>query len=68
MRHGPSRGELWFRLALGLAGLALMAVAIVVRGGELRGSIAIVEVVLVAGLVCGGTVLHALWHLFRRDR
>lgn len=61
--NGPTRNELWFRLAFSLFGLALLTVAILVRG--IANSAALVEVVGIAGLFFGGTAIwaaHKLWH------
>lgn len=60
--NGPTRNELWFRLAFSLFGLALLTVAILVRG--IANSAALVEVVGIAGLFFGGTAIwavHKLW-------
>lgn len=64
-KFGPSRGELIFRAALSAFGLALLAVALVVRG--LPDGPAIVEVVGVAGVLFGGSLIHAIWKLIRKD-
>ncbi|KNG92334.1 hypothetical protein [Pseudaestuariivita atlantica] len=61
MGHGPTRGELLFRLAFSLAGLVLLAVALFVRGVP-QGP-ALVEVVVVAGGFFGGTAVWTLWKL-----
>ncbi|WP_439123484.1 hypothetical protein [Marivita sp.] len=58
----PTRNELWFRLLFSLAGLALLVVAVMVRG--ISNSAALVEVVGIAGLFFGGTAAWAarkLW-------
>lgn len=65
MKYGPSRRELWFRLAFSVAGLALMAVAVSVRSPT---GPAWVEVVGFAGLFFGGTALWTLWQLFGGPR
>jgi xanthosine utilization system XapX-like protein len=59
-RFGPSRGELKFRLAVSILGLALMGFALTHRG--LPSGPAIVEVVGMAGLFFGGT---AIWTIRR---
>jgi hypothetical protein len=53
-RFGPSRGELWFRLIFSLCGLAIMVFALIYRG---IGGIAWIEVVLIASVFFGGTVI-----------
>jgi hypothetical protein len=63
-RYGPGRGELWFRLAFSLAGLVLLAVAVVVRGFPTGP--AMVEVGGIAGLFLGGTVVWAARRLILR--
>lgn len=62
MRHGPGRGELWFRLAFSLGGLALMAFALIRHGAS---GLAWVEVVGVSALFFGGTAGWALWKLVK---
>jgi hypothetical protein len=64
-KFGPSRGELLFRLAVSLAGLALLAAALMLRG--LPEGPGFVEVVGVAGLFFGGTAVLSLRALLRRD-
>ena len=64
-RFGPSRGELKFRAAVSVAGLALLGVALAVRG--LPSGPAIVEVVGLAGLMFGGSLVHSVWKLWKRD-
>jgi xanthosine utilization system XapX-like protein len=66
MKYGPSRGELKFRLAVSLAGLALMLFALFYRG--IPSGPAFVEVVGMAGLFFGGTAVWSAWQLRRRDR
>jgi xanthosine utilization system XapX-like protein len=66
VKYGPSRGELKFRLAASLAGLALMIVALVYRG--LPAGPALVEVMGIAGLFFGGTAIWSGWRLMTRDR
>jgi hypothetical protein len=60
MKHGPTRGDLRFRLAFSLAGLALMAYALSRHG--VRG-MAWFEIVVFAGAFFGGTALWTLWKL-----
>ena len=61
MNFGPSRGELWFRLAAGVAGTA--AVIAAVAFGDL--DIAAVEVVAIAGAFFGGSAVWSAWRLWR---
>ena len=63
-RFGPTRGELKFRLAVSLGGLALMAVALVYRG--VPTGPAFVEVVGIAGLFFGGTAIWSARQLLRK--
>ena len=63
VRTGPDRGELWMRFAISLAGLALMIVAVTVRG---VGGMAWVEVVAIAGAFFGGSAVWSGWQLMRR--
>ncbi len=62
MKYGPTRGELWFRLAVSLGGLALMAVAVTLHG--VRG-IAWVEIVGLGGVFFGGTAVWTILRLMR---
>ncbi len=62
VRTGPDRGELWLRFAISLAGLALMIVALAVRG---VGGMAWVEVVAIAGAFFGGSAVWSGWRLLR---
>jgi xanthosine utilization system XapX-like protein len=66
VKYGPSRGELKFRLAASLGGLALMVVALVYRG--VPTGPAFVEVVGIAGLFFGGTAIWSGWRLLKRGR
>jgi len=61
-RFGPSRGEIWLRFAISLAGLGLMAVALATRR---IGGIASLEVMLIAGAFFGGSALWCAWTLWR---
>lgn len=63
-KYGPTRGELWFRLAFALAGLGLLAVAMAVRG--FPAGPAMVEVGGIAGLFLGGTVIWSARRLILR--
>lgn len=60
-RYGPSRGELWFRFWVGLAGLGLLGFALWYRG--IPSGPAIAEVVGIGGVFFGGTVLWTAWRL-----
>ncbi|OSQ53137.1 hypothetical protein [Marivita geojedonensis] len=60
---GPTRNELLFRLIFSLGGLALLAVAVMVRG--ISNSAALVEVVGIAGVFFGGTAIWAAVKLAR---
>lgn len=62
-KFGPTRGELWFRLVVGLAGLAFLTAAIVARG--MPTGPALVEVLGFGGLFFGGTVLWSAWKLWK---
>ena len=62
----PSQKELIFRLVFSLFGLALLVVAVWVRGIAHAG--ALVEVVGIAGLFFGGTALWSLRQLLRRKQ
>ncbi|MCR9108149.1 hypothetical protein [Marivita sp. XM-24bin2] len=60
---GPTRSELWFRFLFSLAGLALLCVAVMVRG--ISNSAALIEVVGIAFAFFGGTAIWSaikLWH------
>lgn len=60
---GPTRSELWFRLIFSLCGLALLVVAVMMRG--ISNSAALVEVVGIAGAFFGGT---AIWSALKLAR
>ncbi len=60
---GPTKNELWFRLLFSLGGLALLIVAVMVRG--ISNSAALVEVVGIAGAFFGGT---AIWSALKLAR
>ena len=62
MKHGPTRGELWFRLAFSVAGLALMVFALMWRG---IGGMASAEMMLIAGGFFGGSAIWTGWRLWR---
>lgn len=61
---GPGRRELWFRLIFSLFGLALLAVAVAVRG--IANAPALVEVIGIAGLFFGGTAVWTATRLWRQ--
>lgn len=63
-KFGPSRGEWLFRLAVSLAGLALLGLALALRG--LPEGPGLIEVVGVAGLFFGGTAVMAARALLRK--
>lgn len=63
MKHGPTRGEVWFRLWFSVAGLCLLGLAVAFRG--IPSGPALVEVIGVAGLFFGGTAFWAALRLFR---
>ena len=62
-KYGPTRGELWFRLVAGLAGMALLIGAVSVRG--MPTGPALFEVIGVGGLFFGGTVGLSAWRLLK---
>ncbi|SEK61932.1 hypothetical protein LVO79_00555 [Roseivivax marinus] len=64
MAAGPSRGELWFRLGISLAGLALLAAAIAVRGWPRGG--AMLEIAGIAGAFFGISAIVSARRLWRQ--
>lgn len=64
--YGPSRGELWFRIAIAVLGLCLIAYVVGVRG--LPSGPALVEVVGIGGLFFGGTLFFAVRRLMRTPK
>jgi hypothetical protein len=64
-RFGPTRGELWVWLWISVAGLALMAFAVVYRG--LPSGPALAEVVGLATLVFGYLGGRSVKRLIRRQ-
>lgn len=64
-KFGPSKGELQFRAVFSVLGLAMLGYALWYRG--VPGGPALVEVVGLAGLLFGGSLIHAVWKLIRRD-
>lgn len=64
-RFGPTRGELWFRLVVSVAGLALVGVAVAIRG--IPSGPGLIEVLAIPLLLFGGTIFFAARKLIRRD-
>jgi hypothetical protein len=64
-KFGPTRGELIFRSAFSAAGLALLAVALWLRG--IPQGPGLIEVLGMALLVFGGTLGLSVLKLIRRD-
>ena len=62
-KYGPSRGELWFRLLVGIIGFAFLTVVVTARG--MPSGPALVEVVGFGGIFFGGTILWAAWKLWK---
>ena len=62
-RFGPTRGELWFRVLVGMAGLAFLIYAVSVRG--MPSGPALFEVIGVGGLFFGGTIGLSAWRLWK---
>lgn len=60
-KFGPNRKELIFRLVFSLVGLALLGLAVVIRG--IPNGPALFEVFGIAGLFFGGTAVWAIWKL-----
>ena len=61
-KYGPTRGELWFRMAVGLVGFTVLIAAVSARG--MPSGPALVEVVGIGGVFFGGTVVWAAWKLW----
>ena len=61
---GPTRGQLWFRVVVSLAGVGLVAVMVVVRG--IPTGPGLVEALGIPLLLFGGTALWSGRKLFRR--
>ena len=53
-KFGPTRGELWFRMAVGVGGLGFLAYALSVRG--MPSGPALFEVLGIGGVFFGGTI------------
>lgn len=64
-KFGPSRGELKFRFAVGIAGLCLLAGIILFRG--MPTGPAFFEIILIGGAFFGGTAIWAGRKLWKRD-
>jgi xanthosine utilization system XapX-like protein len=64
-RFGPTRGELWFWLCVSAGGLALMVVALVVRG--IPSGPALAEVVGLSGAFFGYLGARSIKRLIRRE-
>ena len=62
-KYGPTRGELWFRMAVGIIGFALLIAVVTARG--MPSGPALVEVVGIGGVFFGGTVLWSAWKLWK---
>lgn len=65
MKYGPTRGELKFRFAISIAGLALIGFALIYRG---MGSIAWTEITLISLVFFGASALHAGLKLCQQKR
>ncbi len=64
-KFGPSRGELKFRAIVSVFGLGLMVFALWYRG--IPEGPGLIEVVGLASLMFGGSLVHAVWKLIKRD-
>ncbi|WP_299599798.1 hypothetical protein [uncultured Tateyamaria sp.] len=64
-KHCPTRGDLLFRFWFSLAGFSLLIGALVFRG--IPQGPAGWEVIGLATLFFGGTLVWTLWKLIRRD-
>ena len=63
-QFGPTRGELWFWLAVACGGLALMTVAMILRPPT---GPALIEVLLLPGLMFGFLGSRSVIRLIRHD-
>jgi hypothetical protein len=63
---GPSRGEHKIRLAISLAGLAVMAATLAIQG--VGNAAAMVEVIGIAGLFIGASAVLSARHLWKDPR
>ncbi|WP_195821573.1 hypothetical protein [Roseobacter sp. MH60115] len=64
-RFGPTRKELTFRLCVSVAGLLLLGAALVYRG--MPQGPAMFEIVGIAGVFFGGTLLWTLKKLIKKE-
>lgn len=64
-RHGPTRGELWFWLAVSLGCLGLMILVLVING--LPSGPGMIEVIALPGLVVGYLGGRSVKRLIRRE-
>ena len=62
-KFGPTRGELWFRMAVGVGGLGFLAYALSVRG--MPSGPALFEVLGIGGVFFGGTIGVSAWRLWK---
>ena len=62
-KFGPTRGELWFRMAVGVGGLGFLAYALSVRG--MPSGPALFEVLGIGGVFFGGTIGLSAWRLWK---
>ncbi|MCF6444729.1 hypothetical protein [Nereida sp. MMG025] len=65
MKYGPTRKELWFRLAFSIFGLIFMVVAITARGVS---GIAWIEVVGISSVFFGGTAIWTACMLLKQGK
>ena len=65
-KFGPSRQEIVFRLRVSIAGLALLVAAVLYRGMP-KGP-AMFEVIGIAGVFFGGTLVWSILKLRKIDR
>ena len=64
-KFDPPRSELKFRLWVSIAGLAMLAGALIYRG--FPGSLAMFEVILIAGGFFGGTLIWTIRKLIKHE-
>ncbi len=64
-KHGPTKGDLLFRLGFSMIGLALVAAALILRG--LPTGAGGWEAIGLASIFFGGTFVWTVWKLIRRD-
>ena len=63
--YGPTRGELWLRLAVSLGGLAMLGALLALRG--IPTGPGLVEVLVIPLLFFGGTLFLSARRLICRD-